>query len=65
MKTYKDLKKEVIDSKKIKDVKIELVDKKNIFKILVNGIEFDSFNSKSEAKKSYNELLSLYSKENK
>lgn len=70
MKTYKDLrnkmsasKEDVISSDKVKDLNIKLVSNGNKFDLYMNNIKFDSFTSKSEAKRNYKELLSVYSKD--
>lgn len=70
MKTYKDLrnkmsasKEDVISSDKVKDLNIKLVSNGNKFDLYMNNIKFDSFASKSEAKRNYKELLSVYSKD--
>lgn len=70
MKAFKDLrntaassKEDVISSDKIKDLNIKLVSNGNKFDLYMNNIKFDSFTSKSEAKRNYKELLSIYSKD--
>lgn len=70
MKAFKDLrnktassKEDVISFDKVKDLNIKLVSNGNKFDLYMNNIKFDSFTSKSEAKRNYKELLSVYSKD--